>query len=154
LPMNDGEFFRRNPGDGQTYIFDGQEMTPRVAVQRIHFSNLHPTQITFPTIDNTLNGSCSAYVGPTGVKTIYDLDLSVNLYPNPANDIVHLFVNKPSESQYEVTISDALGGLIETKRFDDNIILNTAGYSAGFYFATVRDLSNKNASIVKRFVKQ
>lgn len=154
LPMNDGEFFRRNPGDGQSYIFNGVDMAPRVAVQRVHFSAQHPTQIEFPILDNTLGGSCASYQGPTSVKTIKEFDLNVNLYPNPANDQIHLFVNKPSDSQYEVTISNAMGAVIETKRFDDNAIFNVSGYASGVYFATVRDLSNKNGNVVKRFTRQ
>jgi hypothetical protein len=43
-------------------------------------------------------------------------------------------VNKPSDSQYEVTISNAMGAVIETKRFDDNAIFNVSGYASGVYF--------------------
>jgi len=153
LPQNDGEFFRRNPGDGQDYIFNGQTMAPRVAVQRMHFSPDHATQIIFPTIDNTLNGSCSAYVAPTAIKEIKPLGFEVSLYPNPSSDFVHLFVNKPSKDDYELIITDVLGHVVETSNFSDNAMINVANFSSGIYFATVRDRSDKEAKITKRFVK-
>jgi predicted acyl esterase len=153
LPLNDGEFFRRNPGDGQTYIFNGVEMTPRIAVQRVHFSPDHPTQIIFPTIDNTLAGSCAEYSGPTSISEIKALNFDVSLFPNPSSDMIHLFANKPSKSNYEVVISNAIGTLIDTKQFDDNVVLNIENYSSGIYFATVRDKSNNEAKVTKKFVK-
>ena len=122
--MNDGEFFRRNPGDGQTYIFNGQEMSPRVAVQRIHFSSEHPTQIVFPTIDNTLAGSCDFYEGPNKINEVKEFNLDLSLFPNPATNNIHLFVNKPAKTNYNVVITNAIGNVIETRKMDDNIILN------------------------------
>lgn len=154
LPVEPGEFFRRNPGDGQKYVFEGEEMEARVAVQRVHFSPEHPTQIRFPLIDNTMGGVCINPHYPTSVQTVKEVELTATLFPNPSSDIVHLFVNKPSKTQYEVTVSDILGHIIETKTFDDNTILNITGYASGVYLATVRDLSNTNLSVTKKLVKQ
>jgi hypothetical protein len=64
-----------------------------------------------------------------------------------------LFANKPSKSNYEVVISNAIGTLIDTKEFDDNVVLNIKNYSSGIYFATVRDKSNNEAKVTKKFVK-
>jgi predicted acyl esterase len=153
LPMNDGEFFRRNPGDGQTYIFNGQEMSPRVAVQRIHFSPEHPTQIVFPTIDNTLAGSCDFYEGPNKINEVKEFNLDLSLFPNPATNNIHLFVNKPAKTNYNVVITNAIGTVIETRKMDDNIILNIENYAAGMYFATVTDASNTEAKVTKKFIK-
>ncbi len=38
VPISEGDFFRRQPNDGQTYSFNGVEMAPRVATQSIYFS--------------------------------------------------------------------------------------------------------------------
>lgn len=154
LPLEPGEFFRRNPGDGQTYVFEGQEMSPRVAVQRVHFSPEHPTQIRFPMIDNTMGGVCINPHYPTAVNTISETDLTATLFPNPSSDLVHLFVNKPAKTQYEVTVTDVVGNRLQTKKFDDNAILHISNYASGIYFATVRDLSNTNVSVTKKFIKQ
>lgn len=145
LPMNDGEFFRRNPGDGQYYIFNGQTMYPRTAVQRVHFSPDHPTNINFPVYNTAM--------GPTVIKNVTGTPtLDINVFPNPANEKVQVFANQPGE--HEVTITDITGRSLTTARFDDNIIFNTAQFGKGLYFATVTDVNNKAERVSKRFVIQ
>ena len=142
LPMNDGEFFRRNPGDGKSYSFNGVDMLPRVAVQRVHFSPDHPTNIAFPVYNHNLSA------GITPVMETPNFD--INVYPNPATDKVQVFANQPG--QHELSICDVTGNVIATARFDDNVILNTAQYSKGIYFVTVRDLNNTALKMTRKFV--
>lgn len=142
LPLNPGEFFRRNPGDGQTYIYNGVEMSPRVAIQRVHFSPENPTSIEFPVLDAATN---------VGIKEIPKLNFDAKLFPNPAQSQVNIYVNMPSE--YEVVISNSLGQTIETHRFDDNIDINLTNYNGGLYFATVKDLKDPSRMVVKKFIK-
>ena len=144
LPLNDGEFFRRNPGDGQSYNYQGVEMMPRVAVQRVHFSNDNPTNIAFPVFN-------SNYVY-TGVPDITTSKFDINVFPNPATDKVQVFSNQQGE--HELTITDITGNRITTARFDDNIILNTSRYSKGIYFVTVTDVDNAATKVNMKFVLQ
>ena len=142
LPLNDGEFFRRNPGDGQSYNFQGVDMLPRVAVQRVHFSADNPTNIAFP----VFNSSLSTAVAPVAPNTNFD----INVFPNPASDKVQIFANQPGEHQ--LIITDITGSQIASARFDDNTILNTSQYSKGIYFVTVTDMNNAAIKVTRKFV--
>lgn len=141
LPIMDGEFFRRNPGDGQTYNFNGVDMAPRVAVQRVHFSPDNPTNIAFPTFNSNT---------ATAIQVVTTSNFDINVFPNPATDKVQVFANQKGE--HELTITDITGSLITTARFDDNVILNTSQYSKGLYFATVTDVNNAASKITRKFV--
>jgi predicted acyl esterase len=143
LPLNDGEFFRRNPGDGQSYIFQGHEMFPRVAVQRVHFSPENPTSINFPVLNAQYTD-----IKPLAAAPKFD----VSVFPNPASDKIQVFVNQPGE--HEVVITDITGRTITTARFDDNIILNTGSMGKGIYFATVTDMHANGEKVTRKFIVQ
>jgi predicted acyl esterase len=144
LPMEDGEFFRRKPGDGQSYYFNGQLMEPRVAVQRVHFSPENPTSINFPVYDNTFTyTSIKDPLSP-------DATLDATVFPNPASENVQIFVSKPGD--HEVTITDISGRTVTAARFDDNVIINVDGFAQGVYFAVITDKADQNVKITKKFV--
>lgn len=145
IPLNDGEFFRRNPGDGQSYNFQGVDMMPRVAVQRVHFSNDNPTNIAFPVFNKNF---VSVDVPQISATSNFD----INVFPNPATDKIQVFANQQGE--HELTITDLTGNVITTARFDDNIILNTSQYSKGIYFVTVDDVNNAGNRVTRKFVVQ
>ncbi len=145
LPLNDGEFFRRKPGDGQYYIFDGQPMYPRVAVQRVHFSPENPTSINFP----VYNQSFQYNQVP---KLTVDSKFDISVFPNPAVDKIQIFANM--EGEHEVIISDITGRRIASASFDDNVIFNTETFGKGIYFATVTDVKNPAYKATKKFTVQ
>lgn len=142
LPMNDGEFFRRKPGDGQIYRYNGVDMTARVAVQRIAFSPSNATSLVFP-VWNSKN-----YVGVKEVENKVAA-FDVNVFPNPASDFVQLFVNK--FGAYQVQITDVAGKAIQNIDFDDNTIIDLSKFTAGIYFAKVIDSKNPANAVVKKF---
>ncbi len=146
LPLEDGEFFRRKPGDGQFYMFQGQQMFPRVAVQRVHFSPEHPTSINFPVYNSDYQYNA---VNPIPVDSKFD----ISVFPNPASDKIQIFSNM--QGDHELVITDITGRTVFTGRFDDNIILNTSTFGKGIYFATVTDKSSKTADrVTKKFIVQ
>ncbi|MBP6731405.1 MAG: CocE/NonD family hydrolase [Chitinophagales bacterium] len=145
LPLEDGEFFRRKPGDGQFYMFQGQPMFPRVAVQRVHFSPEHPTSINFPVYNSDYQ-----YTAVNPVKVDSKFDISV--FPNPASDKIQIFANQ--EGNHELIITDITGRTVTTTKFDDNVIINTGSYGKGIYFATVTDLNSKVGKVTKKFTIQ
>jgi len=145
LPLEDGEFFRRKPGDGQFYMYQGQAMFPRVAVQRVHFSPEHPTSINFPVYNSEYQ-----YNPVTEVKTEPNFDISV--FPNPAYEKVQIFSNQPGNHQ--LVITDISGSVIYTGSFDDNMIINTEKLGKGLYFATVTDADRKGNRVTKKFIVQ
>ncbi|MCS6934426.1 MAG: CocE/NonD family hydrolase [Chitinophagales bacterium] len=144
VPLEDGEFFRRKPGDGQTYNFQGKEYAPRVSVQRIHFSPDHPTNINFPMFRTDY-----FY---TGAPQVHVTSLDMTLFPNPTSDVLHVFVNKPGDHLLEIT--DITGKQLYTARFDDNVIVNAESFGSGIYFATVSDVKNPGDRKTKKFIVQ
>jgi predicted acyl esterase len=145
LPLEDGEFFRRKPGDGQGYYFNGQYMEPRVAIQRVHFSPEHATSINFPVYNKDFTY--------TAIKDVHNMgSLEATIYPNPSNDRIQIFVNKPGD--HEVVITDISGRVITNGNFDDSIIFDVNNYGQGIYFATITDKNNTAEKVTKRFIVQ
>ncbi|MBK8658004.1 MAG: CocE/NonD family hydrolase [Bacteroidetes bacterium] len=145
LPLNDGEFFRRKPGDGQSYIFEGEDMLPRVSVQRVHFSPEHPTNINFPMFNTSY--LYSSVENPIA-KPVFD----AMLFPNPTSNSIQIFANMPG--RHEVVITDISGRRVTSGKFDDNISFNMEGTGGGVYFATITDLDKENVKVVKKFIVQ
>lgn len=145
LPLNDGEFFRRKPGDGQGYVYDGNLLYPRVAVQRVHFSPEHPTSINFPVYDQNHHYNA---IKPLSATSKFD----ITVFPNPASDKIQVFANMQGE--HELVITDITGRKVFTTTFDDNIILSTETFGKGIYFATVTDIRNTGNKATKKFIVQ
>lgn len=136
IPIADGEFFRRTPGDGQgtNKTPNGTFMMPRVAVQRIAFSNQYPTNIELPVYqENPVSG-----LSENNHKTVMD----VLVYPNPTSGIVTIYLSKISD--YKITLLDISGKqMLQSKIVSDMIKINTTDIPAGLYFIEVVD--NKTA---------
>jgi len=140
VPIMPNEFFRRKPGDGQTYIFEGEEYSPRIAIQRVHFSEEHPTQISLPIYTKTYTGIEDVAVEATGPEML--------LFPNPAMDVVSVYMN--NGGQYTINILNIDGSLIRSESaFRDNINLDVSTLSQGIYFVELTDVDTK-----ERFVKK
>ncbi len=143
VPLNDGEFFRRKPGDGQSYYFEGEQIYPRVTVQRVHFSPENPTSINFPVYNTDFTYNA---VKPEVITPKFD----ATVFPNPATDKIQVFVNMPGD--HEVVITDITGRTVTSAKFDDNVIFHTESYGQGLYFATITDLNKPAEKVTKRFV--
>lgn len=129
LPINDGEFFRRKPGDGRTYIFNGVEMAPRVAVQRIAISDDYPTNIELP----IYNGNYTSN-GPELVTTRNEMAI----FPNPVDDILNIYLSEASD--YDIAIYDIAGNLIVTDNGKGDMLrTDVQGLSAGVYLVEAID---------------
>ncbi len=129
LPIEEGEFFRRKPGDGQTYMYQGKEMAPRVAVQRIAFSNSNQNYIDLPiyspgTMTSTLE-----------IASVSEIDAFV--YPNPATDQISVFLSK--NGTYLLTVYNLHGQVVVSKSFRDQTNLTVAEWDAGLYIFRIID---------------
>ncbi len=129
LPMEDGDFFRRTPNDGQTYTYNGEEMSPRKAVQRIYSSPWYPSQIELPIYQQIF----------VDVKeTIADnTDLAINIYPNPTKDQVHIFPSKSAD--YTLKVSNMLGQIIHEQSFNQRISIPVKNYPKGIYLFEINN---------------
>ncbi|MCB0754549.1 MAG: CocE/NonD family hydrolase [Flavobacteriales bacterium] len=141
VPIEPGEYFRRKPGDGQTYIFQGEEYAPRVAIQRVHFSPDHPTQISLPVYTKEYT---------TGIEDPIAADAEPELlvYPNPAQDQITVFMDNGND--YDVRILNLDGSLVRTETtFTDNLIIDVSDLSQGVYFVELTDTKSKEKFVEK-----
>ena len=144
LPIEDGEFFRRKPGDGQTYNYNGVDMAPRVAVQRIHFSPEHPTHIELPVHD-------LSYVVGSAESQPIDPSLEILVYPNPAQHEANIYVGRPGN--YQVQVFDMNGRLVLDSGFRDELAMATSTWQSGVYLVRVSDLKNGKMKTQKLVVE-
>lgn len=143
LPIKNGEFFRRKPGDGKMYKYDGDWMAPRVAVQRVHFSPDHPSQIQLP-----------IFQGPyhIGVDEVDSEDSELVIYPNPATDRLSVFTSNIKNST--LSIIDVSGKVIyQVEQFSEQADIDVSNLNAGFYLVRIMDRSTGETR-VDRFVKK
>jgi len=140
IPIMPNEFFRRKPGDGQTYIFEDEEYSPRIAIQRVHFSEEHPTQISLPIYTKTYTD-----IGDVEVEST---DPEMLLFPNPAADVVTVYMNNGGE--YNLNILNIDGSLIRSENsFRDNFNLDVSTLSQGIYFIELTDTDTKERFVQK-----
>lgn len=136
LPIMPGEFFRRRPGDGQTYTFNGTVMQPRIAVNRVAFSPAHPSRIKLPVYDQAL-ASIEEPSSPT------EPELNMLVYPNPSNSQSVVYMNYVSE--FSIEIKDLSGKTIRREQFNsEQYSLGLENIPQGVYIIQVTDSKNGN----------
>ena len=139
LPIEDGDFFRRTPGDGQTYNYNGTEMAPRVATNRIYFSEEHASRIELPVYNQEFVGIDQ----PTSLSNA----LQFRAYPNPADQSVRLMPSRTGN--YGYTLTNALGQVMDKGNFKDQYLLDVVDYPRGVYFV---ELMSEGAKSVKKLI--
>ena len=144
IPIMPNEFFRRKPGDGRTYIFEGEEYSPRIAIQRVHFSEEHPTQITLPIYTKEYTSvEEETITEATGPEML--------VYPNPASNVVTVYVNTAED--YELKVLSLDGALISSEgTFSDHIDLDVSGLAEGLYFIELTN-TETNERMVQKLTK-
>jgi hypothetical protein len=143
VPIMPNEFFRRKPGDGKTYIFEGEEYAPRIAIQRIHFSEDEPTQISLPIYTKQYTGVEDVAVEATGPQML--------LYPNPTAGSVTVYMD--NGGTYSLNVLNIDGSLVMNMgAFSDNINLDVSNLSQGIYFIELTD-TETNERFVQKLTK-
>lgn len=94
VPIETGDFFRREPNDGQVYTFNNTIYSPRIAEQSIQFSQSEPSQIVLP----VYNGQ-----NITEIEEINEGSYNVSIYPNPTSDFVFI-VPENKDLNYNLTL--------------------------------------------------
>ena len=120
-------------------------MEPRVAVNGIHFSPSHSSNITLPVYGPAMTVSVEEPRPqmPTGTEVL--------LQPNPTNGEVSVYVS--DKAQYRVTLYDmsgaAVGGGV---LFQERVVVDASNLAPGVYFVElVGEASGER--IVKRLVR-
>jgi hypothetical protein len=142
LPIEDGEFFRRKPGDGQTYNYNGVEMDPRIAVQRLHISDMHQCWIDLPVYTQSILAE-----EETPVKDVLVLDV----FPNPTTDFVNVYMNRNAE--YTLTIYNLQGQqVLKTVVNGTQAQVDVHGLTNGIYTIQLID-SKTGTRLTKKLTK-
>ncbi len=139
LPIHDGEFFRRKPGDGRKYTFNGVDMEPRTAVQRISFSTVYPTNIDFPIFKPGM------IAGYEEIQSESSLDALI--YPNPATETISIYMNK--NENYKVELINTMGQVVYKNKFMDHLDIPIGTIESGIYYLRIQD-EKSNEVIVKK----
>ncbi|MBN8703356.1 MAG: CocE/NonD family hydrolase [Bacteroidetes bacterium] len=148
IPIADGEFFRRKPGDGQgtNKTPDGSFMMPRVAVQRLAFSPQYPSSIELPVFT-------SSPLSLNEDKQDYSSGLNILVYPNPASDKVSIYLS--TNSEYKAALLDITGKqLLESKAFQDQVDLDVKNIPTGIYLVEVTDSRTNEKSMRKLIINR
>ena len=143
VPIEEGEFFRRKPGDGQSYIYNGQIMYPRVAVQRIAFSDAYPSSIDLP----IYTPGVIASVEEETIKPV----LNALVYPNPAKDNISVYMSKIGK--YRVALLNIAGQTVFNGSFTDQINIDLSNQQSGLYLVRIED-TQTGTSIVEKISVQ
>ncbi|MBI2967687.1 MAG: T9SS type A sorting domain-containing protein [Bacteroidetes bacterium] len=129
IPLENGEFFRRYPMDGRSYNYNGSDMYPRKAVQRIAISATHPSRIELP----VFTGDITAVKEPEKEK-VY---ANATVYPNPAQNSFYIYMGE--YGNYSFSVFNVMGQKVQTGKFKQKIAVNISGYHEGVYFVEITD---------------
>jgi predicted acyl esterase len=141
LPIMPNEFFRRRPGDGQSYVFEGEEMFPRVAIQRVAFAPEYPTHIKLPVLNESI-------AGVTENNTSVSMPNEILVYPNPTQSTATISLT--NVSNYYVTLYDLIGNELQKGSFfGDTYQLKTEQLNSGTYLIKVEDRNTKTSKVTK-----
>lgn len=79
-------------------------------------------------------------VHTTGIADIGDNPIEMNVFPNPATDLVNIEVTLTRQTAGVITVTDISGRAVQTIHTDSStrqlITLNSSGFSKGLYFIT------------------
>jgi hypothetical protein len=145
LPIQDSEFFRRKPGDGQTYRYNGVDMAPRVAVQRVHFSPEHPCFINLPVYDPTFFVGEEEAVDPANATDML-------VWPNPTTGQATVHASRPGF--YTLQVFNAMGQLVHEDSLREQASFDMGAMQSGVYFVKLIDQKTGNAATEKLVVQQ
>lgn len=145
LPIEEGDFFRRQPVDGQTYIYNGVVMEPRIAIQRIAHSPEYPTSVSLPVYNKNYTGV------PEVVKPASGSQMSVLVYPNPASEVINIYMSMPNH--YDLTMLNEIGQRVYSATFTEEYNIDATRFDKGIYIIEVRN-TKTNEKLTKKVTIQ
>lgn len=134
IPIEDGDFFRREPNDGQTYMYQGTEYHPRTLSFSVAFAPDKPSHISLP----LYNGSLASTEEITGVAA---KKKSPQVFPNPAQDILTILTHGKGKAGY--ALYNSMGQKVKKGSFETAAAnLNVNHLPTGIYIITILQDNN------------
>ncbi len=133
LPIEEGEFFRRDIGDGQVYEYNGVEMAPREAKQTLFFGSSYSTQIILPVFTGN----------ESDVEEVHaSTKFNILIYSNPTKGNMTYSIEKPG--RYLMNLRSLSGKIILQEYVNGNSIqyIETKGLAKGVYLLEISDEMN------------
>lgn len=91
----------------------------------------------------------SGNYNPIVTKTETNVNLSIQLYPNPVTDVLNVVT--PNDSNYSIQIYNSNGQLIQSIESESKLQVDTSKYKNGIYYVQIN--TNKHFSTLK-FIKE
>jgi hypothetical protein len=107
------------------------------------------TNISFDPVNWLLNESGTVTKNPNLISLAvidHDLESSIELFPNPATDVVHIVSKLDAQAQY--TLKDMQGKLVQQGQVG---LVDVSAIQTGVY---ILDIQTKNGKVSRKFVKQ
>jgi hypothetical protein len=125
-----------------------------------YFSNNFPTIVAAPNFANyrlgPLLGSECDPLTTNSLVVQKELKTSIDVFPNPSNNILNIKINKVSEYKHEIHILNAMGKLVFTSYMAENsmqINLEELQLNSGIYWVGIQNLKTGERD-GKKFIKQ
>lgn len=135
VPIEDGEFFRRSPNDGKTYVYKGTEYAPRKSMQSVAISDVYASHIELPVF-----GETTLITSTKNHHSTKQSSLDFNLFPNPNNGEFSVLMKKAGN--YSATIYNLLGQKVESQNITEQGYFNLSQKAKGNYIIEIKDLKN------------
>ena len=92
---------------------------------------------------------------PTGIRTLRDVSDEMQLYPNPANDILNIRIKSTNTEKTQIKLIDQTGRTVlstfQNLGGNSPVNLSVSSISDGIYFVSVK---NNHISATQKFVKK
>ncbi len=137
-----------------TATYSGQSINPP-AVSTQDFTN--PVQYTVTAVDNSTSVyTVTVTVSPSGIEENKETN-QLQLFPNPANDLLHIRLTSSFAGRNEMSLINELGQKVKTQTVltqagENNFSMNLNGLATGNYVLEIKNSSrvlNQKVSITK-----
>ena len=135
IPIETGEFFRHEPNDGQTYEYNSTVYSPRIAEQKIFFSDANPSQIILPFFGNIETEPIDSTIS---IKESTLVNNEWFVYPNPAKGYINIELKNKISKTSKVDIINLLGRKVFSIEFNNKTIIDTKKINTGLYYINIK----------------
>lgn len=128
-------FYRPNAAADWQLVMNVLKFSTGLKTGFIEIDSLQAGEYTFGNSTDTTN--------IVSVKENYRNGISAKMYPNPAKSAVKLELTKAPVKNYQLTVMDLMGKVVEEKKISDRLnTINVQHLSPGTYLVTIRQESN------------